>query len=403
MRGKQKKVLFVVYTLEMGGVTSALLNLLRTLKTCKNLQLDVLALDGKPCADDSFPIGCRLLRTPTWIRNCYSVKADVFAGKSVMAKGQYLFSRVLRKGFGWERSACLISKWSALSEEYDAAIAYANDIFDRSGRCITCGCNQFVLHGVRAKKKFAWIHCMPELAGYTGEIAGRLYADFDGVVSCNEACKALLNALAPQLAEKSFAVNNVLDEKSIREKAAVHHPYEGDGAHIVTVGRIEHVSKRMDRIPLIIKELHARGKKNLVWHVVGDGGDAPRLRTQIQEAELEGCIIMHGRQDNPYPYIADADVYVQTSDSEAMPMVILEALLLKTPVVSTDFPAALEMVPKEAGLVAAKTPEAIADAICEVLDYRERFTAYEFKQRGKAQFLQLICSGETEEYHEIQV
>ena len=63
------------------------------------------------------------------------------------------------------------------------------------------------------------------------------------------------------------------------------------------------------------------------------------LRALIAERSLENRVTIAGFQPNPYPWIAGADLLVLCSDHEGMPNVLIEALLLDTPVVSTDCPS----------------------------------------------------------------
>jgi glycosyltransferase involved in cell wall biosynthesis len=47
---------------------------------------------------------------------------------------------------------------------------------------------------------------------------------------------------------------------------------------------------------------------------------------------------MPGFQSNPYPWMRNADLFAMSSDSEGLPTVLIESLILGTPVVSTDCP-----------------------------------------------------------------
>jgi glycosyltransferase involved in cell wall biosynthesis len=59
----------------------------------------------------------------------------------------------------------------------------------------------------------------------------------------------------------------------------------------------------------------------------------------IEARGLGQRVTVAGFQPNPYPWIAGADLLVLCSDHEGLPNVIIEALAVGTPVVSTDCPS----------------------------------------------------------------
>ncbi len=78
------------------------------------------------------------------------------------------------------------------------------------------------------------------------------------------------------------------------------------------------------------------------WHIVGDGPEADKLKAQIP-AELSHRVYFHGAVANPYPYIAASDALVHLPYSEAFGIVILEALALGVPVISSPAIGPLEI------------------------------------------------------------
>jgi glycosyltransferase involved in cell wall biosynthesis len=64
----------------------------------------------------------------------------------------------------------------------------------------------------------------------------------------------------------------------------------------------------------------------------------PKLDRMIEERNLKGKVIVLGFQKNPYPYMKNAKLTVMSSDYEGFGMVIVESLIVGTPVVSTDCP-----------------------------------------------------------------
>lgn len=63
-------------------------------------------------------------------------------------------------------------------------------------------------------------------------------------------------------------------------------------------------------------------------------------------------MILLGSQDNPYPYIKQANLVACTSVAESFSYVIAEAKVLHTPVLSNDFPVAYEVVDESMGWIA---------------------------------------------------
>lgn len=61
-----------------------------------------------------------------------------------------------------------------------------------------------------------------------------------------------------------------------------------------------------------------------------------QMKRLISDLGLEGRVILPGFQRNPYPWMKNAALFAMASDGEGLPTVLIEALILGTPVVSTD-------------------------------------------------------------------
>jgi glycosyltransferase involved in cell wall biosynthesis len=70
--------------------------------------------------------------------------------------------------------------------------------------------------------------------------------------------------------------------------------------------------------------------------ILGDGPEKDHLLNIIKENSLERNVFLLGHKNNPYPYISKAKTFILTSESEAFGMVLVESLILGTPVISTD-------------------------------------------------------------------
>ena len=88
------------------------------------------------------------------------------------------------------------------------------------------------------------------------------------------------------------------------------------------------------------------------WYIIGSGPDEELIRGEIEKNHLQDKVILLGMKDNPYPYIKNADLVVMTSRTESFSYVIAEAKLLHTPILSSDFPVAYEVLDESCGWIA---------------------------------------------------
>jgi glycosyltransferase involved in cell wall biosynthesis len=71
---------------------------------------------------------------------------------------------------------------------------------------------------------------------------------------------------------------------------------------------------------------------------VRETGAEQRLRQLAQQLQVADRVLFKGFQKNPLPWIKHARMLVLSSDSEGFGNVVVEALLLDTPVASTRCP-----------------------------------------------------------------
>jgi glycosyltransferase involved in cell wall biosynthesis len=73
--------------------------------------------------------------------------------------------------------------------------------------------------------------------------------------------------------------------------------------------------------------------------ILGRGREAGNLQELARSLGVADDVAFPGFVDDPYPYMAHADVFLFTSRWEGLGFVIIEALAVGTPVVATDCPS----------------------------------------------------------------
>ena len=114
--------------------------------------------------------------------------------------------------------------------------------------------------------------------------------------------------------------------------------------------------------------------------------DVPALRAMIGARGLAGRVEVAGFQHNPFPWIAAADLLVLCSDHEGLPNVLIEALALGVPVVSTDCPSGpREILAKDlpGSLVPAGDAAALAAAMARALAQRPEASRVDLARYAK--------------------
>lgn len=122
--------------------------------------------------------------------------------------------------------------------------------------------------------------------------------------------------------------------------------------------------------------------------LVGDGPDRPGIESLAVKLGVSSRITFHGSVSNPYPSMADSDIFAMPSLSEGFGLGILEAWAMGLPVVASRAGAIPELVEdgRDGLLVPPQDPEGLAAAILRVAADRtlaERLIAEGRKDVGR--------------------
>lgn len=104
--------------------------------------------------------------------------------------------------------------------------------------------------------------------------------------------------------------------------------------------------------------------------ILGEGSQKPELESIIEKRGLNEVVLLPGYAENPYSYMARADLFVLSSNYEGFGIVIAEALACGCPVVSTDCPYGPREILENGewgSLVPVGDKEALAEAMMESL------------------------------------
>lgn len=339
---KRKKILFVIESLHLGGGEKSLVTLLNNLDY-EQLEVDLLLFSRGGIFEKFLPEQVRILEG----KNPQLNLIDRILYKS----GKMLhFGKLHEAQLFWKLAG---HKTQPLAGHYDVAIAY-NQQFP----------TYFVAEKVNAAKKLAWMNTLYISAGYNADFDWPYFQKFSTVVGVSaEAVDSLNSAFKTAGYPLNTAlVKDIIDTEMIARQAEEPQaiPFSVDPLNIVTVCRL--AAPKGLEIAIGAAELLQKDGINFKWYVIGEGSERPHLEQLVAKKGLTERFIMPGSTDNPYPYMKNCDIYVQTSLIEGLGMSVIEAVILRKPVVCTDFDTAKTIV-AESDIVVPKNARAVSEAI----------------------------------------
>lgn len=201
-------------------------------------------------------------------------------------------------------------------------------------------------------RKLAWIHVEQQSrknAAYCYRSEREMvscYLKYDNVACVAESVKEELCQLMPELEKKRVCViHNVTDEDRIRRRSNEPLPageMVDNGFRLLSSGALNGV-KGFDRLIRVHRQLLDANILNHLY-ILGRGPEYKKLCQLIQALKVEETVHLLGHQENPYPYVKQADLYVCASKQEGFSTAVTEALILGIPVVSTNCSGARELL-----------------------------------------------------------
>jgi len=182
-------------------------------------------------------------------------------------------------------------------------------------------------------------------------------------VTVSEELVNILRDNFPEYGKKIGCIHNIVSSRMIRKMSLekVDFKEENDRSiSLISVGRLAK-EKGLD-ISLEAFNILVKKGYDLKWYLIGEGNVREELERRIREEKLEKRVILLGIKENPYPYIKQADIYIQTSRYEGKSISIDEAKILAKPILITNFETANNHIRNNInGVIAEMNPMSVAN------------------------------------------
>ena len=194
----------------------------------------------------------------------------------------------------------------------------------------------------------------------------RLLSKADTIVAVSQGVAADLSTMT-EPGSNIVTIYNPFDADEIQALGGqpLDHPWFAPGQPpvILAAGRLE---QEKDFPTLIRAFQRVRRKSDARLMILGEGSERAGLESLVDDLGVRGVVEMPGFVDNPYVYMSRSAVFVLSSIAEGLPTILIEALALGTPVVSTDCSGGSSEI-LERGVFGRLLPVGDADALAAAI------------------------------------
>lgn len=217
---------------------------------------------------------------------------------------------------------------------------------------------------------------------------------FNYICTVSDEMRIQLKEIFPNLKNEQVTVYNPIDFETIEVKS---NDYSGltekereflNSGYICSVGRIDEGQKDFKTLILAYTELYRNRKIKEKLFLIGDGPSKESLEKMVKELNMEDNILFLGKKSNPYIWIKNSEAFILSSKFEGFPTVLIEALVLNIPTISSDCltgPKEILDNGKYGELFEVGNIDKLKEKIIYVLEEKEKFQTRDYikEQFGK--------------------
>lgn len=209
------------------------------------------------------------------------------------------------------------------------------------------------------------------------------YNEFDKIVIIRDSMKEeLLGSLGENADSKVCLAHNLNNYQNIQNKATMDIVFDEDTECNITVEELrENLSnkntikfiniarfskeKGLDNLVRAFEKYHQMNPNSYLTIIGGYGPTYEETLDLVMSSPAKEAIAIIKSISNPYPILNASDVFVLSSHYEGLPMVIMEALILDKPVISTNITGPKEFLEQGYGYLVDDSVEGLIDGMKE--------------------------------------
>lgn len=319
-----KKVLFVVHSLGIGGVEKILIETLNSVNKNKfDIKLAVNSFKENILENE--------------LDN--NIKIEYIQNQKIIEKIENLgnknsYKKIIRFFYKKYLKYITQKKYDLLSYDRDIIVDFSN------------GENIKKIKFKDKIKKICWIqgniYNVFDIKNKRKKVLKRL-RKFDKIICVSKEIKEDLTKEFIELNGKVENIYNSMDRKKIlfksneitdltsREKELLKKNY------LLMVSRLDGKVKDFETLISAYEKYKKNNEEGTtLLYILGEGSYREKLIELIERKKLKNNILLLGKKLNPYPWIKNSKILIQSSKTEGLPTTLIEGLILKKLMIATD-------------------------------------------------------------------
>ena len=192
-----------------------------------------------------------------------------------------------------------------------------------------------------------WIHASFSEMGKAEYINVKNYEktlmEYDKVIMVCDEMRGEMSELYPSLIRKMDVIYNPFNFERIKAKSIENEDLTVEEKELLkknyflSASRIDEKQKDFTTLVKAFKLMKTNGINEKLY-IIGSGPDEMKVKELVKELELEKEILFLGAKKNPYIWMKNAKLYIHSSKFEGFGLILVEAMILDSLVVSSDCP-----------------------------------------------------------------
>ncbi len=233
------------------------------------------------------------------------------------------------------------------------------------------------------------------------------YNEFDRIIVIRDSMRKEMLASVKNIQNKIFTAHNFNNYDLIKQNAEFSILFDPDTVSTHTVEEIKSIlsdpssqkfiniarfspEKGLDNLVSAFEKYYNQNPNAYLIVIGGHGNSYNELMSQVDNSFCKENIVVIRSLANPYPVLSKSDAFILSSHYEGLPMVIMEALILEKPIISTSITGPKEFLEQGYGYLVEDSVEGLLKGMEEYDKTRLKdlkpFDYVEFNKKAKEEF-----------------